>query len=182
MQYGLKNLWHKHLLKHRVSVDWQIQLSLSPCTLTVFIIQWPWVLPTFAKCFVHMCTSEGITNEAIVLEWLVSSALWLQRCEKAMESPTAQCKNTAVLSEYHCERVTQFWTSLSEEGIFSHMVTFWFGTFAMLFCTTGCVVGHENTWRGSVLYKVYKFTIFEILKDFFASSYTYVACLHYLYI
>jgi len=39
-----------------------------------------------------MRTSEGITNEAIVLEWLVSSALWLQSCEKAMGSPTAQCK------------------------------------------------------------------------------------------
>jgi len=27
------------------------------------------------------------------------------------------------------------------------MATFWFGTFAMLFSATGCVVHHENTRR-----------------------------------
>ena len=27
------------------------------------------------------------------------------------------------------------------------LATFWFGTFAMLFSATGCVVRHENTWR-----------------------------------
>ena len=27
------------------------------------------------------------------------------------------------------------------------LVTFWFGTFAMLFSATGCVVRHENTRR-----------------------------------
>jgi len=32
----------------------------------------------------------------------------LQSCEKAMGWCTAQCEN-------HCERVTQFWTSPSEE-------------------------------------------------------------------
>jgi len=28
---------------------------------------------------------------------------------------------------------------------FGRLVTFWFGTFAMLFSATGCVVCHENT-------------------------------------
>jgi len=30
---------------------------------------------------------------------------------------------------------------------FGRLVTFWFGTFAMLFSTTGCVFRHENTRR-----------------------------------
>jgi len=34
-----------------------------------------------------------------------------------------------------------------KEKHFGHLVTFWFGTFAMLFSTTGCVVGYENTRR-----------------------------------
>jgi len=32
-----------------------------------------------------------------------------------------------------------------KEKYFGHLATFWFGTFAMLFSTTGCVVHHENT-------------------------------------
>jgi len=34
--------------------------------------------------------------------------------------------------------------------IFRRLVTFWFGTFAMLFSTTGCVVRHENTRKWMV--------------------------------
>jgi len=30
---------------------------------------------------------------------------------------------------------------------FCRLATFWFGTFAKLFSTTGCVVCHENTRR-----------------------------------
>ena len=33
-----------------------------------------------------------------------------------------------------------------EEG-FGHLATFWFGTIAMLFSATGCVVRPENTRR-----------------------------------
>ena len=32
-----------------------------------------------------------------------------------------------------------------KEKHFGRLVTFWFGTFAMLFSATGCVVHHENT-------------------------------------
>jgi len=34
-----------------------------------------------------------------------------------------------------------------KEKHFGNLATFWFGTFAMHFSTTGCVVGHENTQR-----------------------------------
>ena len=37
-----------------------------------------------------------------------------------------------------------------EEEDFGRLVTFWFGTFAMLFSATGCVVHHENTQRWTV--------------------------------
>jgi len=45
------------------------------------------------------------------------------------------------------ERVMQFLTSPSEEEerkLFGHLATFWFSTFAMLYCTNGCVVRHET--------------------------------------
>jgi len=32
-----------------------------------------------------------------------------------------------------------------KEKHFGHLVTFWFGTFAMLYSATGCVVHHEDT-------------------------------------
>ena len=34
-----------------------------------------------------------------------------------------------------------------EENHFGRLETFWFGTFAVLFSTTGCVVRNENTQR-----------------------------------
>jgi len=34
-----------------------------------------------------------------------------------------------------------------KEKHFGRLATFWFGTFAMLFSATGCVVRHENTRR-----------------------------------
>jgi len=52
-------------------------------------------------------------------------------------------KNAAVLCENHCERVTQIWTSPSEEEQefkekhFGCLATFWFGTFAMLLVPLG---------------------------------------------
>ena len=37
-----------------------------------------------------------------------------------------------------------------KEKHFGYLVTFWFGTFAMLFSATGCVFRHENTRRRTV--------------------------------
>ena len=34
-----------------------------------------------------------------------------------------------------------------KEKHFGRLATFWFGTFAMLFSATGCVVRHENSRR-----------------------------------
>jgi len=34
-----------------------------------------------------------------------------------------------------------------QEKHFGRLMTFWFGTFAMLFSATGCVFRHENTRR-----------------------------------
>ena len=50
-----------------------------------------------------------------------------------------------------------------ERKNFVCLVTFWFGTFAMLFRAAGRVVGHEvleNKWY--IVIKGYKLTIFEV--------------------
>jgi len=36
-------------------------------------------------------------------------------------------------------------TKKKKEKHFGRLVTFWFGTFVMLFSATGCAVHHENT-------------------------------------
>ena len=65
-------------------------------------------------------------------------------------------KNAAVLCENHRESVMHIELARlkkkkkkkkKKEKHFGRLVTFWFGTFAMLFSTTGRVVGHENTQR-----------------------------------
>ena len=82
---------------------------------------------------------------------------------------------TAVLCKNHCERVTQFCTSPSEEReeenrkkTFGRLAVFWFGTFAMLFRATGHVVGHEALENESyiVIIKGLQVCIFEILRGF----------------
>ena len=50
-----------------------------------------------------------------------------------------------------------------EEINFGHLVTFWFGSFAMIDCATKSLVGHENTQNE--WYVVIKVTVFETLKD-----------------
>ena len=55
----------------------------------------------------------------------------------------------------HHESVMQFWTRPTEEEeqrkkTFDHLVTFWFGSFMLLFCNTRSLAGHENTWRWMV--------------------------------
>ena len=50
-------------------------------------------------------------------------------------------KNAAVLCKNQEEEEEE------EEEDFGRLVTFWFGTFAILFSATVCVVHHENTQR-----------------------------------
>ena len=50
-----------------------------------------------------------------------------------------------------------------KEKHFGHLVTFWFGTFAMLFRATGHVFCHENTQNEQyVVIKAFKFTILKV--------------------
>ena len=47
--------------------------------------------------------------------------------------------------------------------VIAHFLSYWFGTFSMLSCTTGSLVGHENTQRGwYVAIDTNKFIVFEI--------------------
>jgi len=60
-------------------------------------------------------------------------------------------KNAAVLCENHRESLKFELARLKKKKKkakhFGRLATFWFGTFAMLFSATGCVVRHENTRR-----------------------------------
>jgi len=64
---------------------------------------------------------------------------------------TAQCKmllfyaNTILKESHNFELAV--WRRRKKEKRFGCLATFWFGTFAMLFCATGHIVCHENTWR-----------------------------------
>jgi len=59
----------------------------------------------------------------------------------------------ALLSEKCCfvktivKELCKFEIARLKKKHFGFLVTFWFGTFAMHFSTTGCVVRHENTGR-----------------------------------
>ena len=71
----------------------------------------------------------------------------------AEESLTAQwkmllfCAKTIVKESHKFELARLKKKKKKKEKHFGRLVTFWFGTFAMLFSATGCVVHHENTRR-----------------------------------
>ena len=74
----------------------------------------------------------------------------LQSCEKVMGWCTAQCNmllfcmKTIMKESYNFELAC-----LKKKKRERSLVTFWFSAFAMLFCTTRHVVGHEafeNEW------------------------------------
>ena len=111
-----------------------------------------------------MCTREEKWHHKGSHSSSVSSSnrLVTSNLEKSDRLVHCSVKN-AVL----CETIvkdTQIWTSPSEEEKhFGRLVTFWFGTFAMLFSTTGCVVRHKNTRRWTVgVITAYKLAVLEI--------------------
>ena len=146
---------------------------------TIFLIQQSWITICFvAKWFVHMRTSaeNGITNEAIVLQWPAWTALWDLKKQWAVQfSSFWSCWCTAQCKMLFCAKTivkeSQFWTSPSEEE--RKTLTSWlsgnsqyfydrcfFALVGMLFFMKA--LKHE--WY--VVIKAYKFTIYEILRDF----------------
>ena len=99
---GLSLPWltGSHLFKHQVNMDWHSQLSLSPCTLTLFLIQQSWVMIVgfIDKCFV--CKRTKLMTK-MHHKWSHSS--WVTDTSKS----TTQCK----MLLFCTKRVTQFWTS-----------------------------------------------------------------------
>jgi len=94
-------------------------------------------------------------------------------------------ENAAVLCDNHRERVTQIWTSPSEEEEEEEeeekekekeRESFWpSGNFLAryfrdAFSATGCVC-YENTQRWTGFITAYKLAVFEILRDFFVLAY-----------
>jgi len=73
----------------------------------------------------------------------------LQTWKKAMGWCTAQWKMLLFCAETIVKESCKFELAhlkkTKKEKHFGRLVTFWFGTFAMLFSATGCVVHHEST-------------------------------------
>jgi len=111
-----------------------------------------------AKWIVHMCTSfeNGVTYEAIVLQWLVQTTSrdfrvlkkwWADALLKVKVKCCCFCAETIVKESPSFELARL--NKKKKEKHFGHLVTFRFGTFTMLFHTTRHVVGHEvlkNAW------------------------------------
>jgi len=51
---------------------------------------------------------DGVAKQAIVLQWAPCETSNLEKSNRLAHCPAVLCKN-------HCDRVTQTWTSLSEE-------------------------------------------------------------------
>ena len=96
--------------------------------------------------FVRMRTREeknDVVKEAILQAW-----------KKAMGWFTAQWKMLLFCAKTIVKESRKFELARLKKKKkvkhFGRLVTFWFGTFAMLFSATGCVVRHENTRRWTV--------------------------------
>ena len=80
--------------------------------------------------------------------------VWLQTWKKTMGWCTAQWKMllfcAKTIMKVSCKFELARLKKKKKEKHFGRLVTFGFGTFVMLFSTTGCVVRHENTWRWMV--------------------------------
>ena len=115
-----------------------------------------------AKWFVRIHTHEEKMASKGSHSSSVSSSnrlVWLQTWKKAMGWCTAQwkmllfCAKTIVNEsrKFELARLKKKKKKKKEkEKHFRRLVAFWFGTFAMLFSATGCVVHHVNTRRWMV--------------------------------
>ena len=110
------------------------------------------LLSNLCAC-VHV-KKNGIVKEAIVLQWAVRIASCdfetgksdgLVHCSVKM---LLFCVKT-IMKESRKDELAHL-KKKKKEKHFGRLATFWFGTFAMLFSATGCVVCHENTRRWTV--------------------------------
>ena len=137
--------------------------SLSPISSNSYVF--------FAKCFVRMRTNEE--NGFAMKPWFFSDMI----LQKTMGWCTAQCEMFCVKT---IMKESQFWTSSvwrkrrrKKEKHFGRSVTFWFGTFAMLFVPLGMLLMIEDEWY--LVIKAYRFTFFEIWGIFL---YYHMLCVH----
>ena len=119
-------------------------------TPTVFQIQQSCVIIIFvAKWFVRMRTREEKWRRKgshIVLQCGSNRLAWLQTWKKVMGWCTAQWKMLLFCAKTIVKESRKFELARLKKKE-KH---FWFGTFALLFSATGCVVRHENPRRGTV--------------------------------
>ena len=108
------------------------------------------------KCMYSFRTSGVKLYNSLL--WAYTCSRPIQRCttlEKAMDWCTAQWKMLlfcvkTIMKESRKFELACLKKKKKKEKHFGRQVTFWFGTFAMLFSATGSVVRHENTRRWTV--------------------------------
>ena len=127
--------------------------SNAPHTPTVFLIQQSCVIITFSLLS-DLCACVHVKKK-----WRRkgshSSSVWFEsprvtsNLEKSDGLVHCSVKNAAVLCKFELARLKKKKKKKKKkkEKHFGRLVIFWFGTFAMLFSTTGCVFRHENTRR-----------------------------------
>ena len=91
---------------------------------------------------------NGVVKEAIVLQWAIQIAscdFKMLFCAKTIVKESSKFELARLKKKRKKKKKKK-----KKEKRFGRLVTFWFGTFAMLFSTTGCVFRHENTRRWTV--------------------------------
>ena len=96
---------------------------------------------------------NGVVKEAIVLQWAVRIASCDFKPGKkqwagSLLSEKCCCFAKTIVKESRKFELARL--KKKKENHFGRLATFWFGSFAMHFSATGCVVHHENTRRWTV--------------------------------
>ena len=162
LSWSLPSVTEKQVSPHRLPMQyWRITgfFKHSPYTNSIsnsaiLLNNYIWLLSDLCTC-VHV-KKNGVVKEAIILQWTVRIASCdFKPGKKAMGWCTAQwkmllfCAKT-IMKESRKLELARLKKKKKKEKHFGRLVTFWFGTFAMLFSATGCVFRHENTRKWTV--------------------------------
>jgi len=139
MQYWLKNHWLSSNTLHTNSISNYAILHNNNISLLSDLCAYIHVKKKMASKGSHSSSVSGL-----------NCLMWLQTWKKAMGWCTAQwkmllfCAKTIVKEsrkfELACLKKKKKKKKKEKEKHFGRLVAFWFGTFAMLFTATGCVV------------------------------------------
>ena len=112
----LKNHWPGSV--QTLSQQWMSKSLLIFMHTTISLIQQSWIIIVLLLSDLRACIQVlkiGSLMKPYFFQWLVWTASWDFKVVKKWWAGALLSVNAAVLCENHRERVTQFWTSLSED-------------------------------------------------------------------